>query len=186
MKNLSSSGDAVLPKFVETASQSSVASSQMTVNGRLVDDVIVQDYTALPNAVQFPDKGNISENEHEGTIEMWVETEWAGNDGLWHYILDTRDGSGYNGLYLDKNNSNNIRLMYANATENLLVFSPSVASAWTANVPHHLMLKWWEVDNLTMGFALYFDGKKLTENKSFSVSPSNHTQISLGTNYQAL
>ncbi len=181
VKNLSSSGTIVAPKFIEKNTNSSVATSDLEVNGRYIDDVIIQDYQALPNAVYFPDKGNISESKHEGTMEMWVETDWAGNDNAYHILFDTRDNANQNGMTVYKSINNKIYLQYNDGATSANIISADLdAVNWAANTPHHLIAKWWKVGDSKMGFALYLNGLKIAENKSFLIVPTEHNTLYIG------
>ena len=89
IKNLSSTSATVALKFIETLTSNSIATSNLTVNNRYIDDVIVPDYGDFVNGIKYPEKGNISESSNEGTISMWLTGSLASGD----YFFDTRDSS---------------------------------------------------------------------------------------------
>jgi len=191
-QNIAASDNAVEPKNIESLTASSVASGSLTVNGRLIDDVITQDFATLPNAIQFPDKGNISEahpstgSGQAGTIEAWVQTPWAGNDVVNHFILDTRDATNKNGIYVIKLSNATLYLGMCNATTCVVAQSSAMTSAdWAANTPHHLTARWWQPTSTTMGLSFYLNGKKVAENKSQTFIPSNHFRTTIGNIYSA-
>jgi hypothetical protein len=170
--------------FVESNSTSQVANNSLSVNGRLIDDVITQDFATLPNAVKFPDKGNISESDNEGTIEAWVKTAWAGNDNEIHEIFSTRNAeSPYNkeGMNLVKFSDNKLYIAFYN--------TPSYSSvslsfdvdeiSWPAG-EHHILASWKKIKEGTIGLGLYLDGEKVAENNSISFTPSGHSPFKIG------
>ena len=169
--------------FLYTASGSeNIASDSMTVNNRLIDNVLKCEYSTMGNAIQFPDKGNISEYDHEGTVECVVKTSWAGNDGNDHYIMDTRDSGGYNGFEFQKTAANNLAISYRGTSTSTSISVAVNDTSWAADTEHHVLIKWWRPTSSTMGLTIYLDGVKLAENKSLGQTPSSHSKICIGNN----
>ena len=164
----------ITPKFIETNPTTQLSTNSLVVKGRIIDDVIVQDYATLPNAVQFPEKGNIAESEHEGTIEFWATGSVASGD----YFVDTRDNSGNNGMRLYMSDASTLSLNYHSSSSSVSVTgSTSTYSSGSAN---HILMRWWQPTDSTLGMSLYLNGKKIGENTSQSFTPTNHTNIVIG------
>ncbi len=189
LKNISSTskgiyiglnGSADKMYYYATSGSENISSDSLIVNNRLIDNVLDCNYTDMPNAITFPDKGNISEYDHEGTIKCWVKTTWAGDDGVHHYIFDTRGAGGLNGMFINKLNSNTLKLYFANAATSIETSSPVNSTNWAANTEHHILVKWWRPTTSTMGLTIYLDGVKLAENKSQSFTPTSHSGILIG------
>lgn len=167
--------------FIYTASGSeNVNTYSMTVNNRLIDNVLKCEYSSMPTSIQFVDKGNINEYDYEGTIKFLIKTSWAGNDSATHILINTRDSAGNNGAVIYKTNSNYLRLWIIHATSPIYIDYAVNGTNWANNTEHHVIGKWWRPTSSTMGLALYLNGIKVAENKSQSFTPTVHSQITIG------
>ncbi|MBU1130486.1 LamG domain-containing protein, partial [Patescibacteria group bacterium] len=174
--NLNSSGGIIVPQFIESGSQPTVGSSQMIVNGRLADDVMNQDFTDFPNAVQFPGKGNISELQHTGTLEMWVTGALAAGD----HFLDTRDSSGNNGLRIYMDSADSLVFEFQNADSAISIADADFSDSFDSESSNHILAKWQYSGDSEMGMSLYLNGRKVAENISQIFTPTSHSGIVLG------
>lgn len=163
-----------------TSGNEVVNTDSLTFNNRLIDNVLKYEYSTMPNAIIFPDKGNISEYDHEGTIELVVKTTWVGDDSNTYWIFSSADTLNKNGLILYKGSSNVLELDYVNATSSISITGSINSTNWAANTEHHIIAKWWRPTSSTMGLTLYLDGVKLAENKSQSFTSTNHSGITIG------
>lgn len=159
-----------------------IATQNMVINGRVVKNVLTVDYATMPNAIQYADKGNISESAHEGTLSMWVQSAWAGNDSVLHELFNSADSAQKNGLYVFKHSDNRMYINYSDGTAgiNLAYSNALTANDWKANVPHHVVAKWWKQTSATLSAALYLDGVKIAQYNGYTYTPTSHSTFLIG------
>ncbi len=92
----------------------------------------------------------------KGTISLWVNTPWAGNDGIVHVILDTGVNTTTNRIFLNKTSGNELQfVMYGSTAAGLRQLIYAVDSTtWSANTWHCVIATW----DKTGPLELWFDG----------------------------
>jgi len=120
-----------------------------------------EQYLSLSDDLKF--------NQEEGSLHLWVKTEWAGNDGRMHRLaaLGTKSG-----IRIEKDEKNRLAFVWNPGGEAKdLVLPDSIAAKWPPNEWRHLALTW------NHGFyALYLDGMASLEGKATApVSPLTET-----------
>ncbi|OYW31107.1 MAG: hypothetical protein B7Z47_02060 [Chthoniobacter sp. 12-60-6] len=111
------------------------------VTGKAVD-LKGESYISFPDDVHF--------SSEEGTLEMWIKTHWAGNDGKEHSLLALGKSSG---LRIMKSKENELILMWKPGEHPQFGFKFSIANDWPKQEWRHLVLTW-KRDS----FFVYVDG----------------------------
>ena len=120
-----------------------------------------EQYLSLSDDLKF--------NQEEGSLHLWVKTDWAGNDGRMHRLVALGTKSG---IRIEKDEKNRLAFIWSPGGEAKdLVLPDSIAAKWPPNEWRHLALTW------NHGFyALYLDGMASLEGKATSpVSPLTET-----------
>ncbi len=176
LKNLSATAALIVPQFIETNSTSSIPSNALTMNSRIIDDVISPDFVQFPHGLTFPDKGNISEVQNTGTLEFWATGALMDSD----HFVDTRDDSGNNGARIYMDSASALTFEFKNASAAISITDSDFAENYSATAANHILARWWQPTATTFGLSLYLNGQKIAEKIAQNFTPSQHSQIILG------
>lgn len=131
-----------------------------------------EQYLSLPGDLKF--------NQEEGSIHLWVKTDWAGNDGHMHRLLALGTKSG---IRILKDEKNRLAFVWSPGGEAKdLVVPDSIAAKWPPNEWQHLAFTW------KHGFyTLYLGGKASIKGEATApVAPlTETTPLYLGGNKEA-
>jgi concanavalin A-like lectin/glucanase superfamily protein len=123
--------------------------------------------------ISFSDK--LPFNNNEGTLELWLKTNWPGNDGKDHGILALGKTSG---IRISKSTTNELMFMWApNGSHSQVGMKFSIARDWPAGEWRHLVFTWKQ-----SSFLAYLDGvvrKGMTADQDPSPLPET-TPVYLG------
>lgn len=96
-------------------------------------------------------------NAHVGTISVWVRPNWDGDDGQFHYIVDTRVGSSI--LMLEKSTADKVVAYFSDEDGTLHTIEQSVSGTWSASGLYHVVFRF---DTLTGAQDLWLDNSQYT------------------------
>ena len=96
----------------------------------------------------------------KGALSMWVKTPHGGDDGLYHYLVDSYVTSTTYRFMIWKHVTSGYMYfrMYGASGDKLL--GCSIQSTWTANTWHHVFVTWDDCAPV----SLYFDGVLVSSN----------------------
>jgi|GEM_PF-4290234 len=120
-----------------------------------------------------------------GTIEFWINTPLGQESLVDQIILDTRNTTGQDGVFLYRNSTSSLVLMFRGATANASgsdVISYLVSNdTWGANRSRHVAITYasWN-DGLTA--SLYLDGVKVANQSRVPAMRSMGQRLYLGSN----
>ena len=98
--------------------------------------------------------GDLKFSNEEGSLHLWVKTEWPGNDGKLHNIVALGRKSG---IRILKDAKNHLRFSWNPGSEaKQLVMGGSIAAEWPPNQWRHLAFTWKHGI-----YAVYLDGRKM-------------------------
>ena len=100
------------------------------MQGKVVDASLA-DALTLPYGTQVSGAFYTNWDNYQGSINLWLTPEWAGADGLNHYICQWAANG-----YLAKNSSNNLILSVASGK------SMTVACTFVAGTTYHIVARW--------------------------------------------
>ncbi len=113
--------------------------------------------------------GDLKFNQEEGSLYLWVKTDWAGNDGLMHHFVALGMKSGIR-IFKDERNRLAVIWKPGDGTPNLTM-GGSIAAEWPPNEWRHLAFTWKHGV-----YAVYLDGMAYQEGEPTApVAPLTET-----------
>lgn len=110
------------------------------------------------DVLEYASSGNF--NSQQGTLEMWIQPEWQGNDDQENVLMEI--GAWPDAMLIHRV-GNEIEIIRSNGSGNFVNAGSSVAS-WQAEEWHHVAFTWEENNSV----STYFDGVLVATNPAGS------------------